>query len=133
MFKKYLLAALAVSVLSPAFCDEAIFSSIEAEPNVKPAAVELKAAPAPTTAEISGTQKEENTIKNQNYQSAINNLDSVQVENRNKLVEYRTKYSEVDSQFKLVSEERKMLKKEIKKLEKEIRTIDKTKDTLRAI
>ena len=129
MFKKYVLcalaASLAASISAPAFCDEAVFKSAAAEGAKKTEEI------SNPTARPAGENASQNSVKKQNYINAINNLDSVQVENRNKLVEYRSKYSEVDAQYKLVGEERKMLRKEIKKIEKEIRTVDKTKDALR--
>jgi len=69
--------------------------------------------------------------ENDNFQNALFQLDSAQVEIRNSLLEYKSKYDDVNNQYILVKEERKNLKKQVNDIEKKIKDIDKTKEKIR--
>lgn len=68
---------------------------------------------------------------NDNFQNALFQLDTAQVEIRNSLLEYKSKYTDIDNQYKLIKNERKMLGKQVKEVERKIKDIDKTKERIR--
>ena len=70
-------------------------------------------------------------IGNKQFQNAITQLESAQVEVRNDLLNIKTKFSDVDAKYQAISTERKALKKEIKSLERKINKIDKQKESIR--
>jgi len=72
------------------------------------------------------TQKE-----TENFQNALLQLDSAQVEIRNTLLDKKTKYAEVDSNYKMVKQERDAMKKEVKEYEKRVKSIEKAKEKIR--
>ena len=66
-----------------------------------------------------------------NFNNALFELDSAQVNIRNELLEYKAKYQEVDTQYQLIKEQRKVLGQQIKSIEKRIKSIEKTKEQIR--
>lgn len=75
----------------------------------------------------------QSTISNQtnNFNDALLNLDTAQVNIRNELLEYKAKYQEIDTQYKLIKEQRKVLGKQIKSIERKIKSIEKSKNNIR--
>ena len=55
-------------------------------------------------------------IGNTQFQNAITQLESAQVDVRNDLLNIKTKFSDVDAKYQAISSERKALKKEITKV-----------------
>ncbi len=72
------------------------------------------------------TQKE-----TENFQNALLQLDSAQVDVRNTLLEKKTKYAEIDSNYKVVKAQRDAMKKEVKSYEKRVKSIEKAKEKIR--
>ncbi len=75
----------------------------------------------------------QNAISNQsgNFNNALFELDSAQVNIRNELLDYQAKYQEVDNQYRLIKEQRKVLADQIKTVERRIRDIEKSKNNIR--
>ncbi len=84
-------------------------------------------AKADTSATATGIVSKEND----NFQNALFQLDSAQVEIRNSLLEYKSKYDDVNNQYMLIKEERKNLKKQVNDIERKIKDIDRTKEKIR--
>ena len=72
-----------------------------------------------------------NTAAAENFQTAILQLDSAQVELRNSYLSYKEKYQQVDTQYKAVKAERKATHKAVKSLEKKIKQIENEKAKIR--
>lgn len=70
-------------------------------------------------------------VNNERFQNALLELDSVQVDMRDKLLEYKSQYAEIDAQYNKYKTERKNMKKMIKQSEKRINDIDKYKKNIR--
>lgn len=98
----------------------------------------------PSLAQTRANQKIENNIQessslsqdavstnNGNFNNALFELDTAQVNIRNQLLEYKSKYQEVDTQYQLIKEQRKVLGKQIKAIEKRISAIEKSKQNIR--
>lgn len=68
---------------------------------------------------------------NENFQNALLELDSVQVDLRDKLLEYKNQYAAIDAEYVKYKTERKNMKKIIKETEKKINNIDKSKKIIR--
>lgn len=69
--------------------------------------------------------------QNSNFNNALFELDSAQVNIRNELLEYKAKYQEVDTQYQLIKEQRRVLNEQIKSIEKRIKSIEKSKENIR--
>ena len=65
------------------------------------------------------------------FQNALLELDSVQVDMRDKLLEYKNQFAEIDAQYNKYKTERKNMKKLISDTEKKIKNIDKYKNNIR--
>ena len=65
------------------------------------------------------------------FQNALLELDSVQVDMRDKLLDYKSQYAEIDAQYNKYKTERAAMKKVIKQTEKRINNIDKRKKQIR--
>ena len=76
-------------------------------------------------------QTAEETLGNQNIQSAILQIDNAQVEIRNQLLDLKTKFADVDAQYVSVKAERKALKKQVTTAERRLKSLDKTKEKMR--
>ena len=72
-----------------------------------------------------------NEANNERLQNALIELDSVQVDMRDKLLEYKSQYAEIDAQYNKYKNERKNMKKMIREAEKKINNIDKYKKNIR--
>jgi len=66
-----------------------------------------------------------------NFNNALFELDSAQVNLRNELLEYKSKYQEIDTQYQLIKEQRKVLEKQVKSVEKRIKDIERSKSQIR--
>lgn len=104
--------------------------------------VEISSTPAASGSKnvVSAQERDVQTIKalsdlseanNERFQNALLELDSVQVDMRDKLLEYKTQYAEIDAQFQKYKAERTAMKKVIKQTEKRINNIDKRKKAIR--
>lgn len=113
-----------------ALADGMVFDPVDypAPPKNLPVAA---AAKTKTVVDADPIASELPTKGNDNFQNALFQLDSAQVEIRNNLLEYKSKYTDVDNQYKLIKNERKVLGKQVKDIEKRIKGIDKTKANIR--
>ncbi len=75
----------------------------------------------------------QNTVSGQaeNFNNALYELDSAQVNIRNELLDYQAKYQEIDTQYKLIKEQRRVLGEQVKSVEKRIRDIERSKSQIR--
>ncbi len=75
----------------------------------------------------------QNSVSGQstNFNNALFELDSAQVNIRNELLEYKAKYQEVDTQYQLIKEQRRVLAEQVKAVEKRIKEIEKSKSQIR--
>lgn len=75
----------------------------------------------------------QNSVSGQstNFNNALFELDSAQVNIRNELLEYKAKYQEVDTQYQLIKEQRRVLGEQVKAVEKRIKEIEKSKNQIR--
>lgn len=69
--------------------------------------------------------------QNGNFNNALFELDSAQVNIRNELLDYKAKYQEVDTQYQLIKQQRSVLNNQIKSVEKRIKAIEKSKENIR--
>lgn len=103
--------------------------------------VEISTTPTTTSSNVVSEQdKDVQTIKslsevsdinNERFQNALLELDSVQVDMRDKLLDYRNQYAEIDAQYNKYKAERAAMKKVIAQTEKRINNIDKRKKAIR--
>lgn len=96
------------------------------------------AAKLPSNTSISNDIKASSNIsqdaisgQNGNFNNALFELDSAQVNIRNELLEYKAKYQEVDTQYQLIKEQRRVLGKQIKTIERRIKSIERSKENIR--
>ena len=68
---------------------------------------------------------------NESMQSAIQKLDSAQIEVRNELLNYKTQYADIDAQYTAYKAQRKAMKAQIRSVERRIRQIDSAKEKIR--
>ena len=66
-----------------------------------------------------------------NFNNALVELDSAQINIRNELLEYQSKFQEVDTQYQLIKEQRRVLQKQINSIKKRINAIEKSKNSIR--
>ncbi len=82
-------------------------------------------------ADVSSTNSAQyGSIQNNNYRSAITNLDGAQVELREQLMEYKAKYTEAKTRYAAVKEECNTYKKQIRTTERKMKNIEKTKKNI---
>lgn len=102
--------------------------------------VEISTTPTSSSTAVSAQDKDIQSIKalseisdsnNERFQNALLELDSVQVDMRDKLLEYKNQYAEIDAQYNKYKAERSAMKKVIKQTEKRINNIDKRKKDIR--
>ena len=103
--------------------------------------VEISTTPeASTPAVVSEQDRDVQTIKalsavseenNERFQNALLELDSVQVDLRDKLLDYKNQYAELDAQYNKYKAERQAMKKVIAQTEKRIKNIDKRKQAIK--
>lgn len=131
--KKILNLALLIGICSVsaniALADGMVFDPVDFP--APPAATDSIPKSEPIVNTTTNVTKEVVSKGNDNFQNALFQLDSAQVEIRNSLLDYKSKYSDVDNQYKLIKNERKLLGKQVKEIEKKIKDIDKTKEQIR--
>ena len=103
--------------------------------------VEISTTPTTTSSNVVSEQdkdvqaikslSEVSDINNERFQNALLELDSVQVDMRDKLLDYRNQYAEIDAQYNKYKAERAAMKKVIAQTEKRINNIDKRKKAIR--
>ncbi len=131
--KKIVNLALLVGICSVsanmAFADGMVFDPVDfpAPPKAMEATPKMEPAVNVTTNAV----KDVVSKGNDNFQNALFQLDSAQVEIRNNLLDYKSKYTDIDNQYKLIKNERKVLGKQVKEIERKIKDIDKTKERIR--
>lgn len=96
------------------------------------------AAKLPSNSDIHEDIKASSTLsqdavsnQNGNFNNALFELDSAQVNIRNELLEYKAKYQEVDTQYQLIKEQRRVLGNQIKSVERRIKDIERSKQNIR--
>lgn len=96
------------------------------------------AAQLPTNKSIDESIKASATLsqdavssQNGNFNNALFELDSAQVNIRNQLLDYQAKYQEVDTQYQLIKEQRRVLNNQIKSVERKIKSIERSKENIR--
>lgn len=125
-----------------AFAEGMVFDPTE-YPTIEEIPV-TKTIEEPSTAQKQANKKIINDIKenstisqdavseqNGNFNKALFELDSAQVNIRNQLLDYQAKYQEVDTQYRLIKEQRRVLSKQIKAIESRIKSIEKSKENIR--
>ena len=138
----FILAAMFLVSTSAALADGMVF-----DPTEYPATEEIpvsKTISAPSSSQIQANRHIENNIKesstisqdavsnqNGNFNNALFELDSAQVNIRNELLEHQAKYQEVDTQYQLIKEQRKVLASQIKAIKNRIKAIEKSKQNIR--
>lgn len=140
--KKIIMLLAVLAVFSGASHAVPIFStSSDSEKiNIEPAKVETQKQSTkmdlsseyytPKTDSASTNSAQYGEIQNNNYRSAITNLDGAQVELREQLMEYKAKYTEAKTRFAAVKEECNTYKKQIRTTEKKMKNIEKTKKNI---
>ena len=142
MNKRFIISALAlVSIANCAFANGMVF-----DPTAYNAPKEVKTVnkTTTTTAQLQANKNITTNIQKQsnlaqdalseqssNFNNALFELDSAQVNLRNELLEYKSKYQEIDTQYQLIKEQRKVLDKQVKAVEKRIKDIEKSKSQIR--
>lgn len=128
-----LLIGLGIFSANAAFADGMVFDPVDYPEPPSSMPVEKSVTPVSNTVQNTAplTVGTDAAKENDNFQNALFQLDSAQVEIRNSLLEYKSKYTDVDNQYKLIKEERKVLGKQVKSIEKKIKDIDKTKEQIR--
>lgn len=113
-----------------------VFDPTEYQATSTPPTATTKTLPSNTSIEAS-TQSSVNSAQNvvseqsANFNNALYELDTAQVNIRNELLEYKSKYQEVDTQYKLIKEQRKVLNNQIKTIERRIKEIERSKEQIR--
>ena len=82
-------------------------------------------------AQVLKTLSEAGNANNERFQNALLELDSVQVDLRDKLLEYKSQYAEIDAQYNKYKTERNNMRKVIREAEKKINNIDRHKQSIR--
>ena len=144
MNKKFIISTLAlVSMAGAAMANGMVF-----DPTAYTAPKEVptvnKTTTTQTTAQLQANKSITTNIQKQsnlaqdalseqstNFNNALFELDSAQVNLRNELLEYKSKYQEIDTQYQLIKEQRKVLGNQVKAVEKRIKDIEKSKSQIR--
>ena len=126
---------ISLGIMSIMFAGVAMADEFTFEP------VEISNTPTSSSQTVfSAQERDVQTIKalsgvsetnNERFQNALLELDSVQVDMRDKLLDYKTQYAEIDAQYQKYKAERDAMKKVIKQTEKRINNIDKRKKAIR--
>lgn len=74
---------------------------------------------------------EVSNANNERFQNALLELDSVQIDLRDKLLEYKSQYEEIDAQYNKYKTERDNMRKIIREAEKKINNIERHKKSIR--
>ena len=118
---KFVLTALAVTFCTGlAFADGSAFTPLNFDDTVYNSGY--------TT---SSTSQNVETAGNESMQSAIQKLDTAQIEVRNELLNYKTQYADIDAQYTSYKAQRKAMKAQIRSVERRIKQIDAAKEKIR--
>jgi len=125
MKKEVFLAFLSILVCQNAFANDSVFDSMDK-------AIEVKLAPSITSNNANATQNvnavsKTTSLKEEKFNSAIDNLDDAQVELRQELAETTSKYNIALIEKEKAVQNCKALKKEIREINKKMRNVDKSK------
>lgn len=133
MKKNFLiLSIILISFSGVAFAEGMVFDPTEYQATI----TETKTLPSNTNIQ-SSTKSAQNYAQNvvseqsANFNNALYELDTAQVNMRNELLEYKSKYQEIDTQYKLIKEQRRVLDKQITAIEKRIKEIERSKSQIR--
>lgn len=117
---KLVLSACAVTLCAGlAFADGSAFTPLNFDDTVYNPSYSATSAQAP------------DATGNESMQSAIQKLDSAQIEVRNELLNYKTQYADIDAQYTSYKAQRKAMKAQIRSVERRIRQIDSAKEKIR--
>lgn len=131
-----LFAFVAVLGTASAFANDAVFNPSEEvqEINLKPVVNEVKesqtSAPKAETPAVSTEKKAGETLSEENFKSAITNLDAAQVDVREQLATYSTLVAQKQAEVNAKKAELSALKKKYSELQKKTKSIDKMKKML---
>ncbi len=130
---KYVFTTLALLVFtSAAFADGMVYDPTEyteiPEISKTNASSTVESYSSTTAPAVNGTT---NSAQSANFNNALFELDSAQVNIRNELLDYKAKYQEIDTQYQLIKEQRKNLANQIKDTEKKINNIERSKNHIR--
>lgn len=132
LMKKILTAGLlSIMAVSFAMADEFTFEPVEID--TTPAVTSTKKVVSVQEQDVQKIKSlsELSDANNERFQNALLELDSVQVDMRDKLLEYKSQYAELDAQYNKYKSERAAMKKVVKQTEKRINNIDKRKQQIR--
>lgn len=139
MKRKILSLALLIAITTgTAMADGMVFDPTDFEFSDSTPTKEVKKPDLGSNAKIESNIKEassysQNSVSGQssNFNNALFELDSAQVNIRNELLDYKAKYQEVDTQYQLIKEQRRVLGEQVKSVEKRIKEIEKSKNQIR--
>ncbi len=126
--KKFAVLMAVVSLgFGASFAEDAVFDS-----KTQTAVQEVNIKPVAENAEVKAvnTQSAAETLSNEKFKSAVNNLESAQVDVREKLATYKTLVEEKELDVSNRKAELSKLKKEYSALQKKMRNIEKMKKML---
>ena len=121
---------LSVMITSFAMADEFNFEPVEISTTPNSSSSNVVSAQDKDIQAIKALS-EVSEANNERFQNALLELDSVQVDMRDKLLEYKNKYAELDAQYNKYKAERAAMKKVVRQTEKRINNIDKRKKAIR--
>ena len=125
MKKTLLLTTLSVLLFQSVLADENVFDSMDK-------AIEVKLAPSITSNNANATTNvnsvsRSTSLKEEKFNSALDNLDDAQVELRQELAETTSKYNVALIEKEKAVQNCKALKKEIRDINKKMKNVDKSK------
>lgn len=141
--KKTLFLSLTAAIVTfsglPGLTDGLVFDAVDYPVSVAAAnsSYTTTSTPVPTVAKTSNSVSVNSSIKTPDdsgqgsLQNAIYQIESAQVELRDKLVEFKAKYSETDNNYRVIKEQRKAQMRDVKNTEKKIKELERTKDKIR--
>lgn len=139
--KIFILSLIMFSAIGMAFADGMVFDPTEyptigeipmtKTPASSPAAVSSNDSINANIKESSNYAQNSISGQSENFNNALYELDSAQVNIRNDLLDYQAKYQEVDTQYQLIKEQRKVLADQIKSVERRIKDIERSKNNIR--
>lgn len=126
MFKKYAIFACAALLLSlPALADEPVFSQSGEVQKIDPAPVSSNSLDA-----VNVQKPGASSLSDQNFKSAINSLDTAQVEVREQLATYMSLMEQTKTEYEAKKAQYNQYKKEYNAIKKKMKNIDKMKKML---
>ena len=129
------LGLVSMMAITGAMADEYTFEPVEISATT-PASAPATSAPSKviTAQDTDAKILKSNVVsteQNERFQNALLELDSVQVDIRDKLLDLKTQYTEIDAEYNKYKTQRAAMKKTIKAAEKRIKNIDKFKKNIR--